>query len=107
MKTIIAVFNDDHKLKLKQKNLKKLIVQDLMYSRVHSGDESNFINSGSQPSPDFKKWKCQNNFCPEDEPMISSTLITAIDRESKMKWKPYKNHTLKINRHQVIQIWSV
>ena len=54
MKTIIAVFNDDHKLKLKQKNLKKLIVQD-MYSRVHSRDESNFINSGSQPSPDFKK----------------------------------------------------
>ena len=55
MKTIIAVFNNDHKLKLKQKNLKKLIVQDLMYSRVHSRDESNFINSGSQPSPDFKK----------------------------------------------------
>ena len=51
------------------------LVQGVMYSRVHNLDKMNFIfDSDSQPSPDFKKWGCQNNFCPEGELMMSSSF---------------------------------
>lgn len=36
-----------------------------------------------------------------------SKLIIPIDREAKVKPKSCKNHILKINRHQVIQIWEL
>ena len=46
-----------------------------MYFRVRNLDKSNFsFDSGSQPSPDFKKWGCQNNFRPENELMTSPSF---------------------------------
>ena len=47
--------------------------------RVRSLDKSNVIfDSGSQTSPYFKKWGCQNNICPEEELMIAWRLQVSI-----------------------------